>query len=149
LAGHRLANRTPTPPQPGSLAAIAARAASSDGAWQPKMVIPARRSKELVVRENGAEVNLRNRTPQDIIQAVNTAIDGNDAIAVRIMQNGDVIIIFRNNAELKTTNVNWVAKTFEKSANLAKKELAIIVKGLLGTKLRNIYNEAELATVLR
>jgi hypothetical protein len=32
LAGHRLANRTPTPPQPGSWAAVAARAASSNGA---------------------------------------------------------------------------------------------------------------------
>jgi hypothetical protein len=33
----------------------------------------------------------------------------------------DVIIIFRNNAEPKITNVNWVAKVFGKSANLAKK----------------------------
>jgi hypothetical protein len=65
------------------------------------------------------------------------------------MQNNDVIIIFRNNAELKITNVNWVAKAFEKSANLAKKEFAIIAEGLLATKLRNIHNKAELAIVLR
>jgi hypothetical protein len=63
LAGHRLANRTPIPPQPGSWAAVAARAASSDGAWQPKMVVPARRSRELVVRGGSADANLRNRTP--------------------------------------------------------------------------------------
>jgi hypothetical protein len=63
LAGHRLANRTPTPLQPSNWAAVAAKAASSDGAWQPKMVVPARRSKELVIRENGADANLRNRTP--------------------------------------------------------------------------------------
>jgi hypothetical protein len=62
LAGHRLANRTPIPPQPGSWAVVAARAASSDKAWQPKMVIPARRSKKLVIRENGTDANLRNRT---------------------------------------------------------------------------------------
>jgi hypothetical protein len=42
------------------------------------------------------------------------------------MQNNDFIIIFRDNAESKTTNVNWVIKAFGKSANLAKKKLAII-----------------------
>jgi hypothetical protein len=63
LAGHRLANYTPTPPQPGSWAAVAARAASSDGAWQPKMVVPARRLRKLVVRGGSADANLRNQTP--------------------------------------------------------------------------------------
>jgi hypothetical protein len=84
-----------------------------------------------------------------MIQAINTAINGNNVITARIMQNDNVILIFWNNAELKITNVNWVAKTFGKSANLAKKELVIITKSLLATKLRNIYSEAELAIVLR
>jgi hypothetical protein len=106
LAGHQLANRTPTPPQPGSWAAVGAKAASSDGAWQPKMVVPARRSRKLVVRGGGADANLRNQTPQNIIQAVNTAMDGNNAIAAKTMQNNDIIIIFRNDAEPKIINVN-------------------------------------------
>jgi hypothetical protein len=106
LVGHRLANRTPIPPQPGSWAAVAARPASSDGAWQPKIIIPARRSKELVVRGGSADVNLRNRIFQDIIQAVNTAIGGSDAVAARTMLNGNVVIIFRNDAEPKITNVD-------------------------------------------
>jgi hypothetical protein len=149
LVGHRLANHTPTPSQPGSWAAVAAKAASSDGAWQPKMVVPVRRSRKLVVRGGSADANLRNRTPQNIVQAVNTAMDDNDAITAKIMLNNNMIIIFRNNAELKTTNVNWIAKAFGKSANLAKKELAIIAKGLSAIKLRNTYNKAELATILR
>jgi hypothetical protein len=95
------------------------------------------------------DANLRNRTPQDIVQAVYTAMGGNDAVTVRIMLNGNVVITFRNDAEPKTTKVDWVIKAFGKSANLAKKKLAIIAKGLLIMKLRNIYNEAELATVLR
>jgi hypothetical protein len=113
------------------------------------MVVPTRRSRELVVRGGSADANLRNRTPQDIVQAVNTAMGGSDAVAARTMLNGNVIIIFWNDAELKTTNVDWVAKAFGKSANLAKKELVILAKGLSVTKLRNIYNKAELATVLR
>jgi hypothetical protein len=70
------------------------------------MVVPARRLRKLVVRKSGADANLRNRIPQDIIQVVNTAINGNNAIAIKIMFNNNVIIIFRNNAELKITNVN-------------------------------------------
>jgi hypothetical protein len=112
------------------------------------MVVPARRSKELVVRGGSADANLRNRTPQNIIQAVNTAINGSNAVAAKTMLNGNVVIIFRNDAEPKITNVDWVAKAFGKSANLAKKELAIMAKNLSVTKLRNIYNEAELAIVL-
>jgi hypothetical protein len=148
LAGYRLANRTPTPPQPGSWATVAARAASSDKEWQPKMVIPARRSKKLIIREDGADANLRNRTFQNITQAVNTATNGNNIIIAKTMLNDDVVIIFRNDAEPKITNVNWVTKAFGKSANLAKKKLAIIAKNLSITKLRNTYNEAELAIVL-
>jgi hypothetical protein len=37
------------------------------------------------------------------------------------MFNNNVIIIFRNDAEPKATNVDWVAKAFGKSANLTKK----------------------------
>jgi hypothetical protein len=70
------------------------------------MVVPARRSRELVVREDGADANLRNRTPQNIVQAVNMAMGDNDAIAAKIMHNNNVAIIFRNNAELKITNVD-------------------------------------------
>jgi hypothetical protein len=70
------------------------------------MVVPARCSRELVVRGGSADANLRNRTPQDIVQVVNTAIGGSDAVAARTMLNGDVVIIFWNDAELKITNVN-------------------------------------------
>jgi hypothetical protein len=41
---------TGQPPFIHSWAAVAAPAISSNGAWQPKMVVPARRAKELVIR---------------------------------------------------------------------------------------------------
>jgi hypothetical protein len=80
---------------------MAAPAISSDGAWQPKMVVLARRAKKLVIRNPGTEPSLRNRTPQEIIQAVNTATNNSDAIAAKTMRNNDIIIIFRNNANSK------------------------------------------------
>jgi hypothetical protein len=63
----------PNPPSTGQLslvhswAAVAAPATSSDGAWQPKMVVPARRAKKLVIRNPGTKPLLRNRIPQEII----------------------------------------------------------------------------------
>jgi hypothetical protein len=63
----------PNPPSTGqppfvySWAAVAAPATSSDGAWQPKMVVPARRIKELVIRNPETESSLRNRTSQEIV----------------------------------------------------------------------------------
>jgi hypothetical protein len=79
-------------------------ATSSDGAWQPKMVVPARQAKELVIRNPGTEPSLRNRTPQEIVQAVNTATSNSDAVAARMMLNDDVIVTFRNDADSKIQN---------------------------------------------
>jgi hypothetical protein len=50
-----------------SWAAVAAPATSSDGIWQPKMIVPARRAKELVIRNPGTEPSLQNRTSQKIV----------------------------------------------------------------------------------
>jgi hypothetical protein len=61
--------------------------------------MPARRSRKLVVRSGNAAVLLRNKTPQKIIQAINTAIGRNNAIAARTMQSGDVVITFEINAD--------------------------------------------------
>jgi hypothetical protein len=98
----------PNPPFTGqpsfvySWAAVAAPATSSDGVWQPKMVVSARRAKKLVIRNLETEPLLRNRTPQKIIQAINTATNNNDAITAKTMRNNNVIIIFRNDANSKT-----------------------------------------------
>jgi hypothetical protein len=89
------------PPLVYSWAAVAAPAISSDGAWQPKMVVPVRRVKELVIRNLGTEFSLRNRISQEIIQIVNIATNNNDIITAKIMLNNNVIIIFRNNANFK------------------------------------------------
>jgi hypothetical protein len=55
------------PPIVRSWAAIIAQITSSEAAWQPRIVVPARRAKKLVVRGAGSEPSLRNRTPQQIV----------------------------------------------------------------------------------
>jgi hypothetical protein len=113
------------------------------------MVVPARRAKELVIRNPGTEPSLRNRISQKIVQAVNIATNNNNAIAAKTMLNSDVIIIFRNNANFKTQNIAWVIKAFGDSASISKRELAVFAKGLSAKKLRNAHDEAGLAKVFR
>jgi hypothetical protein len=50
------------PPIIRSWAAIIAQITSSEAAWQPRVIIPARRAKELVIRDTESEPSLRNRT---------------------------------------------------------------------------------------
>jgi hypothetical protein len=113
------------------------------------MVVPARRATELVIRNPGTEPLLRNRIPQEIIQAVNIATNNSDAVAVRMMLNDDVVIIFRNDANFKIQNTAWVTKAFGDSASIFRKELAVLAKGLSVKKLRDAHDKAGLAEVLR
>jgi hypothetical protein len=126
---------------------VAALATSSDGAWQPKMIVLARRAKELVIRNSGTEPLFRNRTPQEIIQAVNITTNNNNAIAAKTMLNGDIIVIFRNDADSKIQNTAWVTKVFGDSASISRKELAVFAKRLSAKKLRDAYDKAGLAEV--
>jgi hypothetical protein len=96
---------TGQPPFVHSWAAVAAPATSSDEAWQPKMVVPARRAKKLVIRNPGTEPSLRNRTSQEIVQAINITTNNSDVIAAKTMLNNNVIIIFWNNADFKIQNI--------------------------------------------
>jgi hypothetical protein len=96
---------TGQPPFVHSWAAVAAPAISSDGAWQPKMIVPARRAKKLVIRNLGTESLLRNRISQEIIQAINIATNNSDAITAKMMRNNNVIITFWNDADFKIQNI--------------------------------------------
>jgi hypothetical protein len=150
-----LLNRLPivrpnqTPPQHRSWAAVITGILSSDEAWQIKMVVPARRSRKLVVRSGNAAAPLRNKTPQEIIQTINTATGKSNAITAKTMQNGNVVITFETNADQKAQNTEWVVKAFGETASITRKKLAVIAKKLSASKLRNTYDEAKLATILR
>jgi hypothetical protein len=65
------------------------------------------------------------------------------------MQSGDVVVTFEIDVDQKAQNTEWVVKAFGETASIAKKELAVIAKELLASKLRNTYDEAKLATILR
>jgi hypothetical protein len=132
-----------------SWAAVTAQITSSEAAWQPRVVVPARRTKELVIRDAESKPSLRNRTPQQIVQAVNTATGGSDAVAARTMLSGDVLVIFRGDADSRAQNTAWVTKAFSDAASIFKRELAIFAKGLPAKKLRDTHDKANLTEILR
>jgi hypothetical protein len=132
-----------------SWAAIIAQITSNEAAWQPRVVVLVRRAKELVVRGAESELSFRNRTPQQIVQAVNTATGGSDAVAARTMLSGDVMVIFRGDADFKAQNTAWVTKAFGDVASIFKRKLAVFAKGLPAKKLRDTHDEANLTEILR
>jgi hypothetical protein len=83
------------------------------------------------------------------VQAVNTATGGSDAVAARIMLNGDVMVIFRGDADFKAHNTAWVTKAFGDTASIFKRELAIFAKGLFAKKLRDTHDKANLTEIFR
>jgi hypothetical protein len=138
-----------TQPIVRSWAAIIAQITSSEAAWQPRVVVPAQRAKELVVRGAESEPSLRNRTPQQIIQAVNTATGGSDAVAARTMLSGDVVVTFRGDADSRAQNTAWVTKAFGDAASISRRKLAVLAKRLPAKKLRDTHDEANLTEILR
>jgi negative regulator of replication initiation len=137
------------PPIIRSWAAVIAQITSNKAAWQPRVVVPAQRAKELVVRGAGSEPSFRNRTLQQIVQAVNTATGGSDAVVARTMFSGDVIIIFRGDADFRAQNITWVTKAFGDAASIFRRELAIFAKGLPAKKLRDTHDKANLTEIFR
>ena len=73
---------------------------TSEGAvYTPKVVIPERRTREIVVQALGQSKDLAKRTPAQVVEAVNKALGGDSAVAARRMQSGDIVLMFIGNAE--------------------------------------------------
>jgi len=69
-------------------AAVAAKDVRSTGegaAYAPKVVVPERRTREIVIRAPGQSEDLAKRTPAQVVEAVNKAMGGDSAVAARRM----------------------------------------------------------------
>jgi hypothetical protein len=64
------------------------------------------------------------------------------------MLSGDVVIIFRGDANFRAQNTAWVTKVFGDAASIFKRKLAVFAKGLFAKKLRDTYNKANLTEIL-
>ena len=113
------------------------------------MVIPERRTREIVVQAPGQSEDLAKRTPAQVVEAVNKALGGDSAVAARRMQSGDTVLTFIGNAEGFTKETAWVVTAFGAQAQVKRREFAVMVKGMLASRLRNIHDPAVLLNELK
>jgi len=75
---------------------------SAGVAQEPRIVVPARREREVIVRKG--EGDSSQRTPVEVVRAVNSALGNDEAIAARRLQSGDTLITFKEAANAYKTN---------------------------------------------
>jgi hypothetical protein len=65
------------------------------------------------------------------------------------MLSGDVVVIFRGDADFRAQNIAWVTKAFGDATSIFKQELAVFAKGLFAKKLRDTHDKANLTEIFR
>ena len=112
----------------------------SRGAEAPRIVVPERRTREVVIKAPGQSEDLAQRSSTQVVEVVNRAIRGSDVIAARRLPSGDTILTFERKAEEYTKDTAWVQATFGPSAQVKPREFTVIAKGLLAQRLQAIHD---------
>ena len=139
-----LATTAATPAsKPLSWASVAA-SGSVASAWVPKVVVPARSSREVVIQAKDQAVDLAGRTSEETVQAVNTALGGGEkAVTARRLRSGDTVLTFRNAADQYTKEEGWVRQAFGPTAQLSHCEFAVIAKAVPANRLKAALQDEE------
>jgi hypothetical protein len=132
-----------------SVAAGGTQSGSERAAHAPKVVIPERRTREVVIRAPGQNDDLAKRTPVQVVEAVNKAIGTDSVVAARRMPSGDTILTFNDSAEGYTKQTKWVEAAFGTKAEVKRREFAVVAKGLPAGRLRGIHDPTALLEELR
>ena len=103
-------------------------------AQEPCIVVPARREREVVIRKG--EENSSQRTPVEVVRAVNSALGNDEAIAARRLQSGDTLITFKEAANAYKIDDAWIAEAFGTAASRARRQLTIVVRRLPQKQVR-------------
>jgi hypothetical protein len=112
----------------------------SGGVEAPKIVVPERRTREVVIKALGQSEDLARRTSVEVVQAANTAIGGSKVVAARRLPSGDTILTFAGKAEEYTKDTAWVQAAFGTTAQMRTREFAVIAKGLPAQRLKAIHD---------
>ena len=97
-------------------------------------MVPARREREVIVRKG--EGDSSQRTPVEVVRAINSALGNDEAIAARRLQSGDTLITFREAANAYKTDDTWIAEAFGTAASRARRELTIVARRLPQKQVR-------------
>jgi hypothetical protein len=123
---------TPQPAQTRSWASIASSPpgqSTGSAAWMPRKVVPARHAREVVIKTKGGTPP---QSPAAMVAKVNTALGpgSGDALAIRRLQSGDIVVSFRGNAEDHARNESWVKAAFGDQAAIARRTYTVLAKGI-------------------
>jgi len=131
--------QNPSQPRLATWATVAA-AATGSTTLPVKANPPSRLAREVLVRGAGLSASLAKRTPQEIVQAVNTASKTKGAIAARKLPSGDVVVTFCNDQtkQWHSTNLQWIQQAFGTQATEARRTTAVLVKGLRKIDLQGV-----------
>jgi hypothetical protein len=103
-------------------------------AQEPRIVVPARREREVVVRKGDSDAS--QRTPAEVVRAVNTALGDSEAVAARRLQSGDTLVTFSEGAKAYKTDDAWIAEAFGSTATRARREFTIVARRLPQKQVR-------------
>ena len=80
----------------------------SSAAWEPRMVVSARRVREVLVCTASESI----RIPVEVVAAVNKALGKDEAVAAQRLQSGDTMVIFAETATAYKAGEDWISKAF-------------------------------------
>jgi hypothetical protein len=112
----------------------------SGGVEAPKIAVPERQTREVVIKAPGQAEDLARRFSVEVVQATNTAIGGSAVVAARRLPSGDTILTFTGKAEEYIKDPAWVQAAFGTTAKVRPREFMVIAKGLPVQRLRAIHD---------
>ena len=90
-------------------------------------MVPARHTREVVIKTKGGAPP---QSPAEVVSKVNTALHSSDALAVRRLQSGDIVVSFKNEVGARARDESWVKAAFGDQATLARRTYAVLAKGI-------------------
>lgn len=124
--------------QPTRTWADIAKGVTTPAPNQPAKVIPARLSREILIKGNDIPSDLAKRNALEAVQAINQASSGKGAVAARKLPSGDTVIMFADPAtrDWHSSNKGWIQQAFGEQAKEARRTFAILVKGVYKSNIQ-------------
>ena len=72
---------------------------SKGAVYTLKVVIPEQQTREIIVQAPGQSKDLAKRTPTQVVEAVNKALEGDSVVVAKRIQSSDTVLMFIGNTE--------------------------------------------------
>ena len=80
-------------------------------------VVPARHAQEVVIRTKG---NMAPQPPAEVVSKINTALWCSNAVAVRRLPSGDMVVTFAGDVSAHARDPGWVWEVFGPQVEVAR-----------------------------